>query len=135
MWISRTPEEVAKWNAAAAREARTHGFFVAGLSWLGITVVLAGGWIASRWGVAAQDSVAGGSFWSRFPIFAVLGLPFAYWFFRRESRSELERSLHMTICPKCDTAGEGDAEADCDCGGAFVLQSSVRWADEPASQE
>src|SRR6266850_1199106 len=98
MWIQRTPEEVTKWHMSTTREARTHGLFVAGLSWLGITVVLAGGWIAGgRMGVVAQDSVSGGSFWSRFPIFAVVGLPIAFWLFRRESRSELDRSLQMTI--------------------------------------
>jgi hypothetical protein len=132
MWIERTPDEVKKWEAAAARAAQTHGRLVAVLSWLGITVVLAGGWIAGgRIGVVAQESVAAGSFWTRFPIFAAVGLPVAYWFFRREKAKELERSAQMTICPKCETAGEGDAGEACNCGGTFVLQSSVRWVDEP----
>ena len=135
MWIPRTPEEITKWHAATQREARSAGWLVAGLSWLGLTAILAGGWIAGgRAGVIAQDSVAGGSFWSRFPIFAVAGLPVAYWLFRRESRRELESALQMTICPKCETAGEGNADTVCQCGGTFVLQSTVRWVyDEPSA--
>jgi hypothetical protein len=134
MWVQRTPDEMTKWHMAAAREARMSGLLVAGLSWLGITAILSGGWMASRWGVVAQDSVAAGSFCSRFPMFAVAGLPIAFWLFRRESRKELERSAQMTICPKCETAGESNAEAVCDCGGRFVLQSNVRWIDGPESE-
>jgi hypothetical protein len=134
MWIPRTPEEVEKWHAASQREARSHGWLIAGLSWLGIVVVLAGGWIAGgRAGVIAQDSVAGGSFWIRFPIFAIAGLPVAYWLYRRESRRELESALQMTICPKCETAGEDNAGAACPCGCTFVLQSTVRWEDSEPS--
>ena len=85
-------------------------------------------------GVVAQDSVAAGSFWAEFPIFALVGLPVAFWFFRHERTKELERSSQMTICPKCDTAGEGNTNAACDCGGKYVLQSSVRWIDEEESE-
>jgi hypothetical protein len=99
-----------------------------------MTAILAGGWIAGgRAGVIAQDSVASGSFWSRFPIFALAGLPVAYWLFRRESGRELEHAKRTTICPKCETAGEGNAEATCECGGSFVLQSTVRWVDDEPS--
>src|SRR5207245_5235951 len=75
-----------------------------------------------------------GSFWSRFPIFATLRLPIAFWFFRRDSRKELGRLKKLTICPKCETAGEGNAEAACGCGGRFALQSTVRWIDGPDAQ-
>ena len=134
MWIPRTPEEVTKWHAATKREARLNGCLIAGASWLGTTAVLAGGWIAgSRAGVIEQNSDATGSFWSHFPIFAAWGLPLAYWLFRRESRRELERALQMSICPKCETASEGNAEAACECGGTIVLQSTLRWVDEESS--
>lgn len=131
MWVNRTSEETEKWKAAAAREARFHGLLFAGGCWLVITPILAGGWIAGgRMGVVAQDSVAAGSFWTRLPIFALLGLPVAYWLFRHERSKSLASSAQMTICPKCDTAGEGNVDAGCECGGNFVLQSSVRWVDE-----
>jgi len=131
MWVPRTSEEVNNWHAATKREARTHGLLMAGLVWAGITALLAGGWIAGgRAGVIAQNGVAGGTFWTRVPIFAVLAVPFAFWLFRRESRRELERAANMTICPQCDTAGELNTGAACDCGGTFVLQSTVRWVDE-----
>ena len=136
MWTQRTPEEVKKWEAATAREARRHGWLVAGLSWLGITVILAGGWIAGgRAGVVAQESVAAGTFWTRFPIFAVVGLPIAYWFFHRETRRESVRLAQMTICPKCEKAGEGNVEEACECGGSFVPQRTVRWVDEPEPEK
>ena len=134
MWIPRTPEEVEKWHAATRREARSQGCLIAGLAWVGIVVLLAGGWIAGgRAGVIAQESVVAGSFWMRFAIFTVMGFPFAYWLYRRESRRELERALQMTICPKCETGSEGNAGATCECGGTFVLQSTVRWEDSEAS--
>jgi hypothetical protein len=135
MWIPRTPEEAKKWHATTVREARTAGLFIAGLVWLGLTVLLAGGWIAGgRAGVIAQVSVSEGSFWGRLPIFALAGLPVAFYLFRREQSKELEHSTNMTICPKCDTAGEGNAETPCNCGGTFVLQSTVRWLDDESSK-
>ena len=134
MWVQRTEQEIAEWNLATAREARTQGLVFAGFSWLGITAILAGGWIAGgRAGVVAQGAVAGGGFWSRFPIFALVGLPVAYWMFRRTRREELKRARLMTICAKCDTAGEENAEAHCECGGKFVLQSTLRWVDQDDS--
>ena len=40
-----------------------HGLLVAGGSWLVLTIILAGGWIAGgRMGVVTQDSVAAGGF-------------------------------------------------------------------------
>ena len=131
MWVQRTTAETEKWRTAAASEAHTGGMVVAGVAWLVLTIILAGGWIAGgRVGVVAEQSVAPGNFWARLPIFAVLGLPVAYWIYRRERRKELERSAQMTICPKCEIAGEGNADAACECGGKFVLQSSMRWIDD-----
>ena len=136
MWIQRTPEETAKWHAATIREAKTHGLLVAIVSWLVITALLAAGaGMASAWGASMQSAVTGGSFWSRFPIFAVMGLPVAYWLFRRETQRELDQRTQMTICPKCETASNFNADALCECGSQFVLQSSVRWVDEPESQK
>ena len=129
MWIPRTQEEVGKWNDAATREARFQGFLFGGLAWAGVAAILAGGWSASAKWVAVQDG-ASGSFWFRLPIFLILGLTVAVWLFRREKRNHFERASQMTICPKCDTAAEGNAGASCECGGEFVLQRNVRWADE-----
>jgi hypothetical protein len=131
MWVQRTEDEIKEWNIATAREARTQGLIFAVGTWLGITAILAGGWIAGgRFGVVAESAVAGGGFWSRFPVFAVCGLPVAYWMLRRTRKEELKRAELMTICPKCDTAGEENAGAPCECGGNFVLQSTVRWVDD-----
>ena len=59
-----------------------------------------------------------------------MALPFAFWLYRRESRNELQRSFQMTICPECETAGEGNVDTVCQCGGTMVLQSTVRWVDD-----
>lgn len=134
--MQRTPDEIAKWHTSTQREARLHGWLIAGGAWLLITAVLAGGWIASgRLAVIAQQSVVSGGFWTRFPIFAVLGLPIAYIIFRIESRRELETALQMTLCPKCETVGEANADTVCPCGGTFVHQGSLHWVDqEPVTQ-
>lgn len=132
MWIARTAEEVAKWNTAAIREARSQGLLFAGLAYGGVAVLLAGGWVASAKWVAVDGGVSGG-FWFRLPAFLLLGLPVAIWVFRRETRTHLERASRMTICPKCDTAGEENKGEHCQCGGEFVLQSTVRWEDETTS--
>lgn len=130
MWIPRTPEQVEKWHASSRREARFNGRLYAGGVCLIIPLILAGGWTAGAKGTAAQGAVSGGSFWSRFLIFVLLCLPVAYLIYRRECKKEMERALRMTICPKCETAGEDNAETPCSCGGTFVPQSTVRWADE-----
>lgn len=131
--MPRTPEETQKWQDSTAREARFQGFIYAGGCWLGIAALLAGGCMAgANLGVIAQDSVSSGSFWSRLPIFALPGIPVAYWLFRRTVREELSRAKYMTICPKCEKADENTEGQTCDCGGTFVAQSSVRWVeDEP----
>jgi hypothetical protein len=123
MWIPRSSGEIASWHAAAVREARTQAWFDAGLVWLGITVVLAAGWLA------------GGGSWLGLPIIAMLGLLVAYWRFVQARSRGFERSLQMTICPKCESAGEGNVGTICACGGTVVLQSSVRWVDEPEQHE
>src|ERR1017187_4033577 len=103
MWIPRTPEETQKWQDSTAREARFQGLIYAGGCWLGIAALLAGGCMAgANAGLIAQDSVSGGSFWSRLPIFALPGIPVAYWLYRRTVRQELARVKYMTICPKCE---------------------------------
>jgi hypothetical protein len=133
MWTPRTPEQILKWQASATREARFQASLYAGLCWFGIAAALAGGWMAgANAGLIAQDSIAAGSFWHRFPIYALPGIPVAYWLYRRTFRLELQRATYMTICPKCDTADESNEGQTCDCGGTFVTQSSVRWVeDEP----
>ena len=132
MWVARTPEEVKKWHQSTKRDARLDGWILGGGCWLGLTALLAGGLIVGgRSGIVAQDSVGGGSFWMRFPPFALGMVPFGYWLYRREVAEKIARALQMTICPKCDTAGELNAGVACSCGGTFVLQSTVRWEDAP----
>ena len=134
MWVERNPEELLKWNAATRKEARFQGLLVGGLSWAGVSIIVAGGWVASAHWVAATQRLAGG-FWYRLLVVGVLGSPFAVWLYRRVEKMDFERALRMTICPKCDTAGEGNAGAACECGGAYALQSTVRWVDDESADE
>jgi hypothetical protein len=131
MWIPRTSEETQKWQDSTAHEARVQSLIYAGGCWLAIAALLAGGCMAgANFGIIAQDSVSGGSFWSRLPSFALPGIPVAYWLFRRNVREELARAKYMTICPKCEKADDNNEGQACDCGGTFVAQSSVRWVDD-----
>jgi hypothetical protein len=135
MWIKRTPEEVDKWHAATKREARMGGLLISGLAWAGVVVMLAGGWIAGgRVGVVAQESVRAGGFWTRLVIFACVCLPPAFWLYRKERAREFDNATRMTICPKCETAGQGNADMPCECGGTYTLQSTVRWVEAEESQ-
>src|SRR5262249_17116301 len=99
MWVPRTPEEVIKWQAAADKEARFQGVLFGVLIWAGVVFALSAGLVvSSRW-ITLQQSVSG-TFWTRFPVFAIPGLPFAFWLFRREKKAHLDRAMQMTICPK-----------------------------------
>jgi hypothetical protein len=130
MWVERNPEELKRWVEASEREARTGGGLIAGLAWLGSSVLLAGGWFASaRMAVLAQTN-SGGSFWSRFPVFLLITLPFAYWIYGREKKRAFAAASSATICPKCETAGEGNEGSSCECGGTFSAQSKMKWAEE-----
>jgi hypothetical protein len=129
MWAARTPDELTTWKRAAEKDARLSALVFGGGVWIGISILLAGGWVASAQGMASQKFLPD-SFWSRLLILAIVGFPFAIWMFRREKRKHLERALAMTICPGCDTAGEYNEGSSCNCGGAFVLQSTVRWIED-----
>jgi len=130
MWTQRTPEEVAKWHDSTQREAQSHGRLIAGMVLVIVPLLLAGGWFVSfRTGAAVHQS-ASGSFWLRLPMFIVVTLPIAWFIYRRERRSELAKLTRRTICPKCDTSGEGNDGTSCKCGGAFVSQSTMKWIDE-----
>jgi hypothetical protein len=75
-----------------------------------------------------------GSFWLRLLIIGVIMAPFSWFVFRRECRNDLAKIHGRSICPKCDTAADGAADALCPCGGTFVPQSTVKWIeDEPKS--
>jgi hypothetical protein len=131
MWIQRTPKEIESWHTSTKRDARFQGFIFAGGVWFCLNVILAASWIAGGYaGLVAQDSVTEVGFWRRFPIFAVAGFPVAYWLFKRECKKETERAGHMTICPKCERAGENNEGQTCGCGSTFVAQSGVRWVDD-----
>ncbi len=133
MWIQRTPDEIAKWNAAAEREALNHARLLAGIVWLLVCVVFAGGWsfiFASGTPVLVQINSPAIS-WLEFPTVVLITAPFAYWLFRHEKRSELRKIQQRTICPQCDTGGTGNAGASCPCGGSFVSTSTMKWVEEP----
>ncbi|MDR3458527.1 MAG: hypothetical protein P4N60_13840 [Verrucomicrobiae bacterium] len=131
MWIQRTPEEITKWQKAAESEARSHGRFIAGIVWVAVSMLCAGGWfifLSGGAGVVVQSDVSG-SFWLRLPIFGLVAAPIAYWIFRHERRKELTKIARRTICPKCDTPADGNPGANCQCGGSFVPASTVRWVE------
>jgi len=131
MWVQRTAEETAKWNEAAIREARNHGRLIAGMVWILVSAGLAGGWMASaQFAVIADTTQVGGSFWSRWPTFGLIMLPFCWWLYRRESKRDLATALNRTICPRCETASEGNHGSACKCGGSFVPQSTVKWEED-----
>ena len=132
MWTQRTPEEVEKWRQAAANEACSHGRLIGGLVWVAVAVLAAGGWfffMGGNAGVAIQRNVSGG-FWLRLPIFGIIAAPFAYFVFRTERRKERARIAARTICPQCDSAGEGNANTPCQCGGTFVSASTMKWVEQ-----
>ncbi|PWU09483.1 MAG: hypothetical protein C5B50_27280 [Verrucomicrobia bacterium] len=129
MWVQRTPEEEAQWRANAERGARTHGLVIGLLAWGFGVILLSAGWLVDfKTGLALQRSY-GGTFWLRLLIFGVIGSPVIFIVRRVEGRKALRKSLARTICPKCDTAAEGNAGAACQCGGAFVPASTVRWVE------
>ena len=130
MWIQRTADEVAKWNQAAERKARSDGLQIGIMAWLGATVLLSAGWIVSfRTGVAIERNF-GGTFWTRLPIFAVVTLPIVFIASRYERKKALRKEADRTICPKCDTAAVSNAGAACGCGGTYVPQSTMKWVEE-----
>ena len=129
MWIERTPEEEAKWRATAEKKARSHGLMVGLLGWGGAVILLSAGWVVSfSTGMAVQRNY-GGTFWMRLLVFGLLGSPIIFIARRVEMRKALRKDFARTICPKCDTAAEGNAEATCQCGGEFVPMSTVKWVE------
>jgi hypothetical protein len=129
MWIQRTPEEQTQWRANAERDARSHGLMIGLLGWTGAVILLSFGWVVSfSTGMAVQRSYSG-PFWMRLLVFAVVGSPIIFIARRVESRKALRKDLARTICPKCDTAAEGNGGVGCECGGAFVPASTVRWVE------
>ena|SRR4051812_16438093 len=130
MWIERTSEEVGDWQKSAEQEARSHGRLMAGIVWALVSVLVAGGWTVSfTAGFAAHRSVSGG-FWLRLPMIAALAFPFIWYAYRHEKKKELKKLTQRTICPKCDTAGESNANEPCPCSGKFVLASTMRWVED-----
>lgn len=129
MWIQRTPEELAQWQIDSDKQARSDGLTVGVIAWVGSVLLMSGGWLVSfSSGVAVQRSF-GGTFWTRLPIIALLGLPVLFIARRLESRKALRKSQLRTICPKCDTAAEANAGSACPCGGTFVFSSTMKWVE------
>ena len=129
VWVHRTPEEEAQWRARAEEGARSLGLMIGLLGWAGAVILASFGWVVSfSTGLAVQRSY-GGTFWTRLLVFAMLGSPIIFIARRVESRKALRKDLARTICPKCDTAAEGNAGSACQCGGAFVPASTVRWVE------
>lgn len=135
MWIDRTPEEEAAWHKSSQEEASSHGRFAGWLVFLAVTVLASGGWLFSlRAGVIVQTGSDGLlqklSLVKRVPIVAAFVAPFAWWIYRRETRSELRKIMARTICPDCEQAASGNTGMACDCGGVFISASKVRWVDD-----
>jgi len=129
MWIQRTPEEETRWRISAERDARSHGTMIGVLAWAIAVTCLSFGWVVSfSTGVAVQRSY-GGIFWMRLLIFGVITSPIIFIARHVERRKALEKDLARTICPKCDIAAESNAGATCQCGGAFVPASTVKWVE------
>ena len=129
MWIRRTPEEEAQWRASAEKDARSHGLMIGLLGWGGAVILLSSGWLVNfSTGMAVQKNY-GGTFWMRLLIFGVLGSPIMFIACRLESRRAFRKDLARTICPKCDTPAEGNAGRTCQCGGAFVPSSTMKWVE------
>jgi hypothetical protein len=78
--------------------------------------------------VAVQGSF-GGTFWTRLPIFAVLLSPVVFLAGRVERKKAVRKAELQTICPKCDTGGEGNAGASCQCSGTFLPTSTMKWVE------
>jgi len=131
MWVQRTAGEREQWHRTTARDARSHGLIIGGMVWVVLSLMLAGGWVASAQFAVVAESGGSGSFWKRLPILAIVILPLCWWISRREGKRKLHSAIHRTICPKCETAAEGNAGLSCDCGGSFMPQSTVKWSDEP----
>lgn len=132
MWIQRTPDELADRQKTAQAEATSHGLLICAIVWAIVTVCLAGGWyvfFAGGAGFAVQRDVAE-SFWVRVPVCGLAALPFAFVVFWYERRKQSGRNKKTTICPKCDTIGEGNPGASCHCGGSYVLLSTVKWVED-----
>ena len=129
MWVQRTPEEVAKVQKDAERQARSDGLIIGIIGWAVAVLVLSAGWVVSfSTGMAVQSS-SGGTFWTRLPIFAVLASPIIFIARRVESRKAVRKSQLRTICPGCDRPDEGNAGARCQCGGTFVPSSTIKWVE------
>lgn len=106
-----------------------HGLQVAAMAWILSALILSGGWVVSfRSGIAVQNGTAG-SLWTRLPVFALVTFPFAFIAFRYERKKARRKAELRNICPKCDTAGDGNVGSPCKCGGAFVPLSTVKWVE------
>jgi len=129
MWVQRTPEEEAQWRTTAEKEARSQGLLIGVLGWVGAVLLVSTGWFVSFRTGGAAPIIHDGTFWTRLPIFAVLGSPIIFIARRVETRKSLRKDLARTICPKCDTPAENNACAACPCGATFVPASTVRWVE------
>lgn len=129
MWVKRTPEEIAKWQEGMVRQARTDGLLIGIVAWVLGALVLSGGWVVSFGAGFAVQRNFGGTFWTRLPIFAVICAPIVFLARRVESRRAMRSAGVRTICPQCDTAAESNAGAACQCGGTFVLSSTMKWVE------
>jgi hypothetical protein len=129
MWIERTPEEIAKWQKDSEQQARSDGLMIGIIAWVFSVLVVSSGWVVSFASEVAAQRSFGGTFWTRLPIIALLALPIIFLARRHETRKALSKSQLRTICPKCDTAAEGNAGEACPCGGTFVPSSSMKWVE------
>ena len=131
MWVERTQDEVAKWRASNIRAARRYGAIFAGSIWVAVSILAIYGLLFFSSGgvvVAIQRDVSGRAWWVT-PGAILMIFPIIYACFRQQSRSRLREYERLTICPKCDSAGDNNAGAQCQCGGTFVPSSTVKWVE------
>jgi len=132
MWIKRTPEEMIQWENRAQKEARSHGWLIAGIVWVLVSIFGATGCyflFSGGFTVVAQDD-SSGRFWSHLPLFEIFAVFFAYWIFRYEKQNELARIRLRTVCPQCGTVGSGNAGTTCQCGGSVVGANTMKWVEK-----
>jgi hypothetical protein len=132
MWVHRTPEEMIQWEKRAEQEARSHGWLIAGIVWVLVSIFAATGCyiLFSGGTIAATQSNVSGRFWSRLPLFAIVIAPFAYGIFRYEKKKELAKIKLRSVCPQCDTVRSGNAGMTCQCGGLIVPASTMKWIEK-----
>ena len=86
------------------------------------------GLLISRSHVAANSDVGNFS-WRRFVIGFVVMFPISYWLGKIFVRADVDDSVNLTVCIKCEKKSSGDDGATCSCGGEICSLARVKWID------